>query len=229
MKKIIFSFLLICPCLAVFAQIPSIGIKGGINLASLQNSGTPLNIVSGSDIYAKSGMVTSFNFGVFADVKIHRFSIQPAVNFSGKGGTFKGVTGTLPNGSVSQVNSKFNIYYLEVPVNIIYHIPFLAGELYLGAGPYVAMGIYARRRQSADNNNNGVHTYFANSNKITFGNEQGDIKSNDVGAQGIAGIKLKGGLLLNFNYDLGLANILPDASGNKFKNRVFGASVGYVF
>jgi hypothetical protein len=228
MKKTFFALLLSCSSLAAFAQLPAIGIKGGVNFSTMQASGTQANVVAGTNTIANSGMVTSFNFGVFVDVKLGHFSLQPAVNFTGKGGTFNGFTGTLPNGSVSQVSTKYNLYYVQVPVNIVYYIPFVVGEFYIGAGPFVGMGVYGRKNLSADNNNNGTHTAISSSDKITFG-DNGDIRSDEYGAGAIAGIKLKGGLLFNLNYDMGLSNVAPNQAGNTFKNHVFGASVGFVF
>ncbi|WP_439698445.1 porin family protein [Mucilaginibacter sp. AW1-7] len=228
MKILLYFLLLSCSSLAAFAQLPSIGIKGGVNFSTMQASGTQANVVAGTNTIANSGSITSFNFGVFVDVKLGHFSLQPAVNFTGKGGTFNGFTGTLPNGSVSQVSTKYNLYYVQVPVNLVYHVPFVVGEFYVGAGPFVGMGVYGRKKLSADNNNNGTHTVIASSDKITFG-DNGDIRSDEYGAGAIAGIKLKGGLLFNLNYDLGLSNIAPDQAGNTFKNHVFGASVGFVF
>jgi len=228
MKITFLALLLSCPSLAAFAQLPAIGIKGGANFATMNSSRTPANMVAGSDIYARSKAVTSFNFGVFVDVKLGHFSLQPAVNFTGKGGKFDGPTGQLPNGSVSQVSTKYNLYYVQVPVNIVYHLPFVVGEFYIGAGPFVGMGVYGRKNLSADNNNNGTHTAISSSDKITFG-DNGDIRSDEYGAGAIAGIKLKGGLLFNLNYDLGLSNVAPDQAGNKFKNHVFGTSVGFAF
>lgn len=228
MKKLSSLLLLTTSSIATFAQLPVIGIKGGANFATLTSSGTAANMIAGSNVYANSGSVTSFNVGVFIDVKLGHFSLQPAVNFTGKGGTFNGFTGTFPNGSKSEVTTKYNLYYVQVPLNIVYHVPFVVGEFYIGAGPFVGMGVYGKKKLSADNNNNGTHTMISSSDKITFG-DNGDIRSDEYGADAIAGIKLKGGLLFNLSYDLGLSNIAPDALGNKFKTRVCGASVGFIF
>jgi hypothetical protein len=227
MKKLL-ALLFTALSMQVFAQLPSIGVKGGVNFASMQASGIQANVIAGTNTLAKSGTVTSFNVGVFVDVKLGHFSLQPAVNFTGKGGTFNGFTGTFPNGSKSEVETKYNLYYVQVPVNLVYHIPFVAGEFYLGAGPFVSMGVYGKKKQSADNNNNGTHTIISSSDKIMFG-DNGDMRSDEYGAGAIAGIKLKGGLLFNLNYDLGLSNIAPNNTGNKFKNRIVGASIGFVF
>jgi hypothetical protein len=225
MKKLLFSLFLAASSTAALAQLPTIGIKGGANFAGINASGKQNNVVEGTNTSASSKTITSFNFGVFIDVKLGYFSLQPAVNFTGKGGTFNGFTGTLPNGSTSEVNSKYNLYYVQVPLNIVYHVPLVIGEFYIGAGPYVSMGVYGKQKLVANNSQSGS---FTNSKKVDFG-DNGDIKSNDSGANAIAGIKLKGGFLVNLNYDLGLENILPDADGRKFKTRVLGASVGFVF
>lgn len=228
MRKHLLLLLLTASSVTAFAQLPSIGIKGGANFATITSSGTPANMVAGSNVYANAHTVTSFNFGVFVDVKLGHFSLQPAVNFTGKGGKFDGLTGALPNGSVSQVDTKYHLYYVQVPLNIVYHVPFVVGDFYIGAGPFVGMGVYGRKSLAADNNNNGTHTMLSSTGKVEFG-DNGDIRSDEYGAGAIAGIKLKGGLLFNLNYDLGLSNIAPDQAGNKFKNRVFGASIGFVF
>jgi hypothetical protein len=229
MKKTLLFFFFLSISLVGFAQAPTIGLKGGLNFATLQGSGTENNTVAGTNSIATSSRITSFNIGVFVDVKLGHFSLQPGVSFTGKGGWFYGYTGTLPNGSISNISSKYEVNYIQVPVNLVYHIPFVIGEVFVGAGPYVALGVNAKRVLNADNINDGQHTYLVKSDKIKFGDEAGDISPTDVGATGLAGIKLKGGFLLTLNYDLGLANILPPADGRTFKTRTFGASIGFAF
>lgn len=226
MKKPILLLLLTFATSAAFAQIPTIGIKGGVNFATLSASGQENNVVAGTNLQSSSGNVTSFNIGVFADLKFGNFSLQPAVNFTGKGGIFDGATGLLPDGSTSQVHSKYNLYYIQVPVNLVYHIPVVIGEIYIGAGPYGSSAVHGKLKQTAVNTKNGS---FGGSQDIKFGNNADEIKRMDYGANAIAGIRLKGGLLFNINYDLGLTNILPDADGNKMKTRVLGISAGFAF
>jgi hypothetical protein len=231
MKKLIFSLLFAGTSLLGFAQLPTFGVKGGVNFATLSASGTPNNVVPGTNLMTSPGSVTSVNAGIFADIKLGHFSLQPAVNFTGKGGTFHGFTGPIPSttpgeASTSEVNSNYKLYYLQVPINIVYHIPVLIGDIYFGAGPYGAFGLSGKVKLTGTNTKTGA---ISAGNDVKFGNESGDIKSKDFGANAIAGIKLKNGLLLNINYDLGLTNILPDADGNKLKTRVLGASVGYAF
>lgn len=226
MKKLLLSLLLAGTSLVAFAQLPTFGIKGGVNFSTLSASGTPNNVVAGTNLTSSSGSVTSFNIGVFTDIKFGNISLQPAVNFTGKGGTFDGATGLLPDGSTSQVHSKYNLYYVQVPINLVYHIPVIIGEIYLGAGPYGGIAVHGKTKLTAVNTKTGS---FGGSQDTKFGNDAGDIKRTDFGANAIAGLKFKDGLLFNINYDYGFSNILPDASGDKFKTRVLGASVGFAF
>lgn len=208
----------------VFAQLPSIGIKGGVNFATLSASGQANNVVAGTNLQSSSGNITSFNVGIFADIKLKNLSLQPAIFFTGKGGTFDGSTGALPDGSTSEVHSKYSLYYIQVPVNLVYHFPVVLGEFYLGAGPYAGTGISGKLNLSAVNTKTGP---FEGSQDIKFGNESGDIKRMDYGVNAIGGIKLKTGIMFNLNYDLGLADILQQSDGTKMKTRVLGLSVGY--
>jgi hypothetical protein len=207
MKKIL---LLVCCAFAAstaFAQLPTFGIRGGLNFAKLT--------ASSGNVSLSTGSTTTFAAGVFADFKVGAVSIQPALNYTGKGGnfSFEGVDG----------EADIKTYYLQVPVNIVYHIPAVIGNVYFGAGPYVGFGLSGKAK-GKDEDGNSV------SEDITFGSEPGDLKRTDFGLNGIAGVEFKGGLILGINYDLGLSNISNDTGDNEsLKNRVFGVSVGFKF
>ncbi|MET3979435.1 hypothetical protein ABIB62_002021 [Mucilaginibacter sp. UYP25] len=206
MKKLL---LLLCCAFAAstaFAQLPTFGIRGGANFATLSASAS----ASGSSVTYTSGTLTTFSAGVFADFKLGGVSIQPALNFTGKGGKEES------DGDVA----KINLYYLQVPVNIVYHIPVVIGNIYLGAGPYAAVGVIAKSKVTSG----GV----TESTDLSFGSDAGDIKRTDFGLNGIAGVEFKGGFLAGLNYDLGLSNISNDDTV-KTKKRVFGVSIGYKF
>jgi len=187
-----------------------------------------LNFASLSNAYngTNSGYsgITTFNAGVFVDFKIGNFSLQPALNYTGKGGSYNEILyyfypDLYPGPAISNEPGtekvKEQLYYLQLPVNIVYHIPVVIGNIYFGAGPYVAQGL------------SGKTTYTEGS---TFGNSADDVKATQFGADAIIGFKLRNGLLINANYDLGLTNDVPAAEGgNKSKSHVFGISVGYVF
>ncbi|HEK20286.1 MULTISPECIES: porin family protein [unclassified Mucilaginibacter] len=205
MKKILLSICCAFVATATFAQVPSFGIRGGVNFASLSASNGNISISTGS--------TTTFAAGLFADFKVGtNTTIQPALNYTGKGG------------NIADDGTKVDIktYYLQVPVNVVYHVPAGFGHVYLGAGPYVAFGLNGKVK-GTDGNNTA-------SQDITFGSGPEDFKRVDAGLNGIAGLEFNSGFLLGINYDLGLTDIGNDGSSEvSTKNRVFGISIGFKF
>ncbi|RFZ85542.1 PorT family protein [Mucilaginibacter terrenus] len=210
MKKILLSVALISASLFTFAQSAKLGIRGGLNLASLSASSKSFD-ASGS-----TGNLVAFNAGFFADLKVGKLSVQPGIYYSGKGG--KEADGLNSSTTVK-------LHYIEVPVTLVYHAPVIIGDIYLGAGPYAAMGFAASGRVLSE----GTDT----KEDLKFGDGPDNVKRADYGVQFIGGLQLKKGIAIHFNYDLGLTNILPEAATGggdfKIKNGVFGIGLGYSF
>ena len=209
MKKFLFTAALSAASLFTFAQAPTFGIKGGVNFAKINASAS----LGGTSVSVSTGTLTSFSAGVFADFNIgSQVSIQPAVSFTGKGGKE-----TDTNGDQAQIN----LYYVQVPVNVVYHIPaWETGSFYFGAGPYIGVGVSGKNKVTS-----GGTTV---SQDIEFGSDEGQFKSTDFGVNGILGFQFTNGFLLGVNYDLGLSNI-ANSSDASVKNRVFGISAGFKF
>jgi len=203
MKKLLLTLALSTAALFTFAQLPTFGIKAGVNSAKIS--------ASQGDISVSTGYLTSFHAGAFVDFKLGAVSLQPALYYSGKGGKFDDGDGTV---------YKTSLYYVQVPVNIVYHIPAVIGSVYLGAGPYAAFGVSAKDKYTS-----GGQTV---SQDLSFGDDSEEIKRTDFGINGIAGFQFKGGFLVGLNYDLGLSNI-SNSSMASTKNRVLGVSVGFTF
>jgi len=206
MKKTLLSLCLLMASFAAFAQLPTIGFKGGVNFAKLNVS------ADGTNVTANSGTLTTFNVGAFVDFKFGNVSLQPALNFTGKGGKF---SSEEVDGS-----AQFKLYYLQVPVNVVYHVPAVVGDFYFGAGPFLSMGVSGKEKANVNGTEESVN--------VKFGSGEDEVKRTEFGANAIVGFKFKTGFLINANYDLGLSNITNDNTG-KLKNRVFGISVGYAF
>jgi len=221
MKKIMLSTFLSLVTIVAFAQLPTFGIKGGVNFAQYIQPG-----------YPSSQFLTTFNGGIFADFKLGSFSLQPALNYTGKGGNYNGketLTDAQGN-NFKTVNTLFvqKLYYVELPVNLIYHVPVVIGNIYFGAGPYIARGISANSTFTG-----AIYTGEVVTQKedINFGNGDHDLNAIQFGADAIAGLKFNNGFLLNVNYDLGLTNDMvtkPYTTGVS-KSRVLGISIGYCF
>ncbi|OOQ56885.1 porin family protein [Mucilaginibacter pedocola] len=129
MKKVLLSLALVAvAATSAFAQIPQIGIKGGVNIAKLN--------ASAGNISASTESVTSFSAGAFVDFKLGAVSLQPGLYYTGKGGSDG-------NGNTIRLN------YLQVPVNFVYHAPIVVGDIFFGAGPYAAYGLSAKGKDAS--------------------------------------------------------------------------------
>lgn len=189
------------------------GVRAGVNFTNLNGEDG-----AGNDHDFK--MKPGFHVGVNAEINLaDEFYLQPGVLFSTKGAKLD-VAG----------DPKFNLSYIEVPVNFLYKPEVGTGKLLLGVGPYVAYGIGGKAKSDGGD---------------------ADIKfKNDLGAEEMAddniyykGLDLGGNLLFGYefaqkfsvqlNAQLGLVNIDPKVMGekpdSKTKNTGFGVSVGYRF
>jgi len=208
-------------CLASFAQV-SFGVKGGLSLAKFTLSAD----AGGASISLGSKSLTTFNAGVFADLKLplSSFSIQPSLLYAGKGGKISETEG----GASAVVNEK--LYYLQLPVDLVYHFPVVVGDVFVGAGPYVARGLSGKIDGSSNDGQGNVETM---SQPIHFGTSDGDeVKPMQYGVNLMAGFKLKNGLLINVSYDLGLSNDAPISSDSEggsgsSKSKVVSVSLGF--
>ncbi|MBD1366316.1 PorT family protein [Mucilaginibacter sp. ZT4R22] len=206
MKKLLLSIVFVAASMGAFAQIPKFGIKGGVNFANVSAS-------SGS-VSASFDNLTTFSVGAFADLKAGAISIQPGLFYTGKGFQF--------DNQIANETDKIKLFYLQVPVNFVYHAPIVVGNIYVGAGPFVAYGISGKSKATSGGT--------SIEEDITFGDGEDDIKRTEFGLQGIAGLQLKGGFLVGISYDLGLSNIANNIDGEgSVKNKVFGVSVGFTF
>jgi hypothetical protein len=221
MKKILLTICSTAICAAAFAQLPTFGVKGGLNLAKFTLSAD----ANGASVSLNSKTLTTFNAGVFADFKLPltHFSIQPSLNYTGKGGNL--TEGDSESGASLVVKEK--LYYLQLPIDLVYHIPVIVGDVYLGAGPYAARGLSGKVTGNLDDGQGNVQN---ESTDVHFGNgDNDDVAPMQYGVNFMAGFKLKSGLLINVNYDLGLSNDIPSSqsSDGKSKSKVLGISLGY--
>jgi len=209
MKKLLLLAVLITVSFVAFGQKIAIGLRGGLNFAELQSS------AAGSSSSHTSDSFTSFSVGAFTDIKFNNLSLQPALVLTGKGGQVaSGDGGTI----------QFDLRYLQIPVNLVYHAPVLIGDIYIGGGPYLAFGAASTLTENGPGGNAYINT--------TFGST-GDFTSTETGINGIAGLQFKSGFLVHINYDFGLTNILnnngPEAGLGTIKTRTLGVSIGFVF
>lgn len=160
--------------------------------------------------------------------------IQPAAVYSQKG--FKQNSNWFAG-----VNNEFEatVSYIEVPVNLLYKPEVGAGNLVLGAVPYIGYGLGGKWKTQTDVSIGDI--VIENSGDVNFENDVTDGefgnylygKPLDYGVNVIAGYDFWGAFSLQVQAQIGLANIQPEVDGQKregaFKNRSLNVSLGYKF
>lgn len=189
-----------------------IGLLGGINIQNFygkNSNGDDLNYNLMPGFHAGANI----NLPVGADL-----FIQPGLLFSNKGARQEIIT--------DQIRTT-KLYYIEVPLNLLYRPQLGDGHLLLGCGPYGAYGIMGKEINSpygtvpvkflnkADLNNNSYIYY----------------KPFDTGINILAGYEMFNGIFINLNTQMGLLKInsyyIEDQASKK--NIGFGLSAGYRF
>lgn len=200
--------------LAVGAQAQSgFGIKAGVNLPSY-NYGS-------SDDLSDTKSAVNFHITGYLDANVNQFfAIQPGISLQGKGAKLSEAKIGNTTYDISQ-----NTMWLEVPVNFVAKVPVGGGGLFFGAGPYAGFGLSAKNKLNKQNGDGDFSTTTLND--LKFGKDE-TLKSFDYGLNVLAGFKLGGGLLINANYGLGLADIAGSKNLNStVKNRVFSVGIGF--
>ncbi|HEY9196178.1 MAG TPA: porin family protein [Mucilaginibacter sp.] len=220
--------MLLLACLKLSAQTNGVqfGIKAGIATTSL--SRTP-----GTDIKLDKADKSGFGYfaGAFASFNFNRFSLQPAVIFNvlSSQSSQNAISGDI----IYRTYGKWRLYYLQVPVNLIYNIPVQGGSFYVGAGPYIAKALSGRFTAIENPGLPNASTVPTPSPfDAKFGSDPlSNFKSFDCGANAVAGFALNNGFMINAVYNLGITNI----QGNdrylyeSTKTRGLGIALGYKF
>ena len=191
--------------IASYAQKTTVFVKGGANIANITITDNGLN----DDAHA----ITRFHAGFMADHALSKyFSIQPGLLYTGKGTM-------IQQGQPSDAlywKSTTTLNYIELPVNLIGKIP-LTNQNYtffMGAGPYVAIGVSGKNKLKARQFDMDVEeknaVRFQTKIRIENVNPAGPgfyvLNPFDFGFNGTAGFKLKN-LLLSVNYGYGLSSM----------------------
>lgn len=227
MKKILFvSAFTIAVLTNAKAQLY---LQGGVNLANITKT------TSGQT--EDNNMLTTFNVGI-----LDRFGLSKVVDlesgllFTGKGSkaeTYYTSGSTTDN----YVKTKFNPYYVEVPLNLVVRVPVNGIHgLFFHAGPYAAIGVAGK--STTDQKILGISSHsendiqYANDNPFTSRQEDASyykLKRFDFGLNAGGGLDI-GKLLLKVNYGYGLTKINStesnNASDDKNKYRTLSFSLG---
>ena len=182
-------------------------------------------------------MLTTFNGGILDRFGLSKLvDLESGVLFSGRGSKAETYY-TTGNTTDNYVKTKFNPYYIEVPLNLVVRVPVKGIHgLFFHAGPYAAIGVAGK--STTDQKLIGISSHsendiqFANDNPFTSRQEDASyykLKRFDFGLNAGGGFDL-GKLLLKMNYGYGLTKINStesnNASDDKNKYRTLSFSVG---
>lgn len=196
------------------------GLKAGVNFAKIAITGHEMEDDRKDD--AKN--ITSFQFGAYADVPLsNSFSLQPGLILNGKGGEIQlSESNTQLGPPAASGTLKYNIMYIEVPINAVYRI----NSFYLGAGPYASVALSGKNKSKLTSSGQIVDE----ERDIKFGdNLEDDFKRSDFGINILAGYELKNGFNLGVNYSFGLSNLDPSEGTYNNQNRVASIVLGFSF
>lgn len=193
------------------------GIRGGFdmqNITGINQSGDEVN----------NSLTPAYNFGFTAEIPLApHFYLQPGLLYTTKGAEGENETTT------------FRTTYLELPVNLLYK-PILAnGNLMVGFGPYVGMGISGNvEGENIEGSAGNADVRFQNTVSSTDPADVEYFRPVDAGANFIVGYEFANRISVQLNAQLGLVDINPNyenrANDNtSLKNTGFGVSVGYRF
>ncbi|MDB5200420.1 MAG: PorT family protein [Chitinophagaceae bacterium] len=204
-------------------------LQGGVNLANITKT------TSGQT--EDNNMLTTFNVGILNRWGLSKVvDLESGVLFTGRGSKAETYY-TSGNTTDNYVKTKFNPYYIEVPLNIVVRVPLQKTYgLFFHAGPYAAIGVAGK--STTDQKLIGITSHsendiqYANDDPFTSRQEDASyykLKRFDFGLNVGGGFDL-GKLLLKVNYGYGLTKINStesnNASDDKNKYRTLSFSVG---
>ena len=204
-------------------------IQGGVNLANITNT------TSGQT--EDNNMLTTFSGGILSRFGLSKIiDLESGLLFTGKGSKAQTY---YTNGTTNDnyVITKFNPYYIEVPLNVVVRVPVKGVHgLFFYAGPYTAIGVAGK--STTDQKILGISSHsendiqYANDNPFTSRQEDASyykLKRFDFGLNGGGEFDI-GKLLLKVNYGYGLTKINStesnNASDDKNKYRTLSFSLG---
>ncbi len=180
------------------------GVRAGVNFNNVNGRNEDDEKIMGK-------LRTAFHAGANVEFAVAEdFYLQPGVLFSMKGAKMNG----------SEFPFDLNISYIEIPVNFIYKPDLGTGRMLLGFGPYMAIGVDANYKLG------GTTVDFE------FGDELGELKRVDAGANLLVGYELANNFSFQLNAQLGMLNIgnrAPGDNNSKLTHTGFGLSFGYRF
>ena len=188
------------------AQNIQFGVRTGLSFAS--QSTDIADVIS-------TNSVTTYNLSVIVEKPFkNSFYLQSGLGVIGKGVI------TYENAQTAT----YKLTYLDIPLNLLYkfNLPG-SGKLYVGAGPYLSIGLSGNVQFENTNNTSGQSLEFGNAH---------DYKRLEGGINFTSGFELNNHLTFNTSYELGINNLATDDATDNvsvIRNRVFSVGLGFLF
>ncbi|OCB72864.1 hypothetical protein B0A79_21370 [Flavobacterium piscis] len=214
MKKsmLVLCTLLLCATITAQTEKVKIGVKAGLNIASLTFDENEL----------ESSQKTGFTAGIMAEIPLAKnFSVQPEVLYSQQGMKFSYSDIDVAN---SSYKSTITLNYLNIPVMLKYYV--LKG-LSVQAGPQI--GILLKSDNKYQDNFLGYDNH-ENYNLSDYTN------AFDTSVNLGLGYQFKDKFYVDLRYNISYSDVFKEANSNgnyvinsDMRNRVFQITIGYFF
>ena len=218
-------FLALCAASFLMINAEAQILRAGISLANITHN-------NDGDI-DDANTLSSFQVGLIGDWKLlPMLRLQPGVIFTGKGS--KTEFGEPEDATFSRATT--NPYYIEIPVNLVFKTPTGPVKFFVGAGPYLAIGV-AGKLENKGKVAGISYEYeedieWSDDDPTTLDYEEGAgfgiMRRFDYGANITAGIEFTK-LVLGLNYGHGLAKLqsgTDSEADDENKHRVFSITLG---
>lgn len=223
-----FTYLLLLAIIAgspLHAQI-SVGFRGGYTAADMRYKDPTVG-------YKYNGIgnptrLNSWHLDMMVNIPVKGgLHLQPLIRYNTLGAQFEQPMAT-PAGVYLPSASEIRLHYLELPLNVVYKIPFFFGKVAIGAGPYVGYGLggkydLAIRYNGKVVQNTRQEIRFNEQTNIVATNSQ--VRRWDAGANFMLGVEFNNLMVIGANYSLGMAD-LDRSPTSTLKNSYLGLSLG---
>ncbi len=195
-----------------------IGVKAGFNYTNqihkYDNGGKGVN-----------RFIPGFQVGPLLEVDINDYlTTEGAFLFTTKGFSTQGDI-IDAEGIQTQMHTRTDLYYLDIPVQIKFKYPVGNSKLVGALGPQFGYGLYGKFFYETITNNNIEGT----TSDISWNEESSDaLKRIDYGIIGSLGADIRA-FNISLNYNLTLNDIAAEDQNHSIRNEVISLSVSYKF